>query len=620
MLDPIQTIALVESFTDTLEHELWDETVVYTCYDEYGEIITGLKQFPIYIFSYEKGEDNVQVFNEDGTTIKDLNGKGIYIDKGFIGTGEDVIQVATGTPYLERLDKYAKFLNVVREIRLTIYYLLAKNKNNFKTIFWKEFHKIRNKDEARAIKIFLNLFFTTYNPMFDESGKQSTPFILFNFQYEFLKEATKDEMSLLVIKPRGTGFTWLKIGLDLVNMMFTKNWQGIVISRVESDLDITDDRVQTIFGRMRFAMEHFPFKLVQYGKDKQRFIKLTNGSQYMGKSSNVDSSRSMRGDMVEIEEAGVMAQLTAMVRSIKSVAKKRIIGGSVQGTDNGFYEFYQSALSDGSYKIILWKITDHPLYSAPDWLQAEKDSYGGDIAGFNQEVMADFFAGVEGQVFITLHNGFLTTIDRYPELESSPYWLKCSSIDPAFGTSKTAIWTYYFNSMTREYLYTGYYELIHTSYTKIINLMTKIGFLTDICFIDEHANKRDKDGTTLTEMLRAKGMINLVPVSNQQVLNSCFFANSLINNNKIFFLEDGIDIKHNKVSMRVPAFDKLLRYRYNNKVGISKKGSTIIDKDGKNDDAGDSFRYSHYASKYIGKGTTRDDIKGSSREEIYYSV
>ena len=611
----IDIISIFENLSHILENDLWVKTVVYDCYDIHGNAVLGKKQFPIFHFI-----GTIPVYNKEGKQLIDINNKPIFIAEKQIGVGDEPIKVATGDNYLTRLYKYKQFLDIVRDMRLTLYDSLGSNKDSFQDRFWVEMNKILKSDQARFTRIFLNMFFYTYNPMFDDSEyEQSTPFILFDFQYDFIKDAIDSPLSLLVIKPRGFGFTWLKIGLDLVNMFFIPNWQGIVISRVESDLDAKDDRVQTIFGRMRFAMEKLPFDIIQYGRDKQRFIKLANGSQYMGKSSNVDSARSMRGDLVELEEAGALERLIEMVRSIKSVAKKRIIGGSVKGVDNGFYEFYQNALTDGSYKIILWTIAQHPLYSAPDWLHNEKISYGVDEAGFNQEVLADFFAGVMGQVFLALHKGFVVNDNHFIDLHTSEYWIKCSSIDPAFGSSKTAIWTYYFNSITREYYYTAYYEMENTSYDKIIELMTDIGALESLCFIDEHANKRDKDGITLTNMLRMKGMVNIVSVSNKQVRDSCFFGNSLINDSKIWFKADGVDVNKNRVNMTVGGFSKLLRYRFNNKNGFDKVGASIIDKDGKNDDAGDSFRYSHSASKYIGRGILNSAFSRKHTRQTHYA-
>jgi len=615
--DPVEIISVFEELTNTLEGKLWIPTRIYQAYSSNGNKITGRKQAPISNISKE--ELDILVYDKKGNPILDHEGNYIYISSEMVGDGEDDIKVATGTLYHERLEIYAEFIDNVREMRLTLYHTLAHNKD-FEEEFWNILFSIKDSDFVRFTKIFLNMFFYTYNPMFDESeGNASTPFIMFKFQEDMIRDAYENT-AVLVLKPRGFGFTWLKIGFDIVKMLFIHGWQGIVISRVQDDLDIKGDRVQTIFGRMRYAFENMPYFIAFYGQEKQRFIKLSNNSQYMGKSSNVDSARSMRGDDVELEEAGAMEKLTEIIRAIKSVSKNRIVGGSVKGTDNGFYEFYQSALLDGSYKIVFWKVEVHPLYSAPDWLEMEKTSYGADLAGFYQEVMVDFFAGVDGQVFRTLHNGFLLNKEQQSRFDlTDPHWIKCTSIDPAFGSSKTAIWTFYFNTQSRTYYYTGYYEMINTNYKKVLELLKKIDHFNAYTFIDEHANKRDKDGTTLVQMFFKYGLKNIIPVSNQHVMNSCFFANALINNNQVWFKEDGVNIKTKRQSgMKVLGFSKLLKYRFNNKNGISKNSKGIIDKDGKNDDAGDSFRYSHSASQYFGKGFSRNTT--GVEEEIHLSI
>ena len=252
-------------------------------------------------------------------------------------------------PYLERKQIYEEqFLPNVLAMRSAIYERIGKD---------REFRKLVKLKGDLDVHFWINLFGFTYNPIFDDEDEEFTPLILFKYQLDFINRILDGE-SLIVIKGRGLGFTWVKVLLDEWDMQRDgSNFKGIVISRVEEDLDFNGDFYQTIFGRMRFVSKLLPYKIHTEGK--VRFLKIGD-AQFLGKSSNPDSARSTRATRVYIEEAGVIENFQLVLRAVNAVSNQRIIGGSVAGTANGLFGYWEEAQeaqrqgNKSGYGVELW--------------------------------------------------------------------------------------------------------------------------------------------------------------------------------------------------------------------------------------------------------------------------
>ena len=452
------------------------------------------------------------------------------------------------------------------------------------------FEKMRiNREFKKQLKVagdkdfhfWCNLYANTYNPIFGNNG--ITPAILFEYQRDFLQRIVDGE-SLICVKGRGMGFTWAKVWLDVWSLQRDdENFQGIVISRVEEDLDMGGDLHQTIFGRMRFTINLLPYELPV--KVRTRFLNI-NGSQFIGKSSNPDAARSTRADRVYIEEAGVIDNFTLILRAVNAVSNQRVIGGSVSGTSNGFFGYWDKATREGGdgYGVVLWKYNLHPLFQAPDWLELERAKYGDNEAGFKQEVLVDWWASVTNQIFTKLRKDQLRSFSTaiYGEFSKMK---KCVGIDVGFGSSPTSLWYYYYNPDNDHYYYTSYIEMKDSNYLAVAKKLRDDGWINDtVHFIDEHSKKRGNDGRTLSALFEEEGL-TIVEVNNKNIGASCSVSNVKLGKGKILFDRNGEGILN--------GFDLLSRYRY-----IDKYAS---DKQDKNEaaDAGDSFRYSHEATYYF---------------------
>ena len=495
--------------------------------------------------------------------------------------------------YSERVSIYeSKFLPLVNNMRGAIFDRMSAD---------REFRKLIKFVADSDVHFWINLYGFTYNPIFDDDDVEFTPMILFKYQLDFINRILDGE-SLIVIKGRGLGFTWVKVFLDLWELQKNgSNYQAIVISRVEEDLDFSGDLYQTIFGRMRFVSKFLPYKINVSGKTR---LMRVEDAQFLGKSSNPDSARSTRAKRVYIEEAGVIEKFDLVLRAVNAVSKQRIIGGSVAGTSNGFFGYWEAANeskeTDGkksAYGVELWLYKNHPLFSAPDWLELERANYGDDEAGFRQEVLVDWFASVTNQIFVKLKRSHLVSFSR-EDFNNFSNFEQCCGIDVGFGSSPTSIWYYYYDVSNNKYFYIGYDELKDSNYKEVANTIKMRGFEHSTCFVDEHSNKRGNDGLTLTYLWEQEGL-NIVTVSNKNIGASCQFGNVLLGQGLVVFDKSGFGISE--------GFDKLSRYRFVD--GYNR------DKQDKNEasDAGDSFRYSHKASSYFKsksvKNTSKYDVK-----------
>lgn len=465
----------------------------------------------------------------------------------------------------------------------------------------REFRKIIKLKGDLDAHFWINLFGFTYNPIFDDEDAEYTPLILFKYQLDFINRILSGE-SLIVIKGRGLGFTWVKVLLDYWDMQRTgSNYKGIVISRVEEDLDFNGDFYQTIFGRMRFVAKLLPYRINTEGK--VRFLKVED-SQFLGKSSNPDSARSTRATRVYIEEAGVIEKFQLVLRAVNAVSNQRIIGGSVAGTANGFFGYWEEANnnSKSGYGVELWLYKDHPLFKAPDWLGLERAKYGDDEAGFKQEVLVDWFASVTNQIFTKMRREH-----KYPfsiELTNKIVnFQKCCGIDVGFGSSATSIWYFYYDIENDNYYYIGYDELRNSNYKEVAQVLNNRGFLNNtVHFVDEHSNKRGNDGITLTQHWLNEGL-TVVPVSNKNIGASSQFSNVLFGQGKIHFDANGFGIKE--------GFEKLSRYRFVDNFNKDKQDKNP------DSDAGDSFRYGNFASIYFKNNNVKTRIADAKPSRKY---
>ena len=294
------------------------------------------------------------------------------------------LQYQTIYNYSSRSAVYQMMLNIASKMRESLYYELASDEELGNILM----NEIERKKDFHA---WVNIFGWTHNPI--QTANKMTPFILYPFHVEFYNTVINNPRTI-IIKSRGMGYTWFKVFMKVFRLLYDDDYQGMVASRVEGDIDRTGDVKQTIFGRCRSVLMSLPYfdKLdVELDVNNYMFIKYKNNS-LTGYNSSPDGPRGSRGTEFDIEEAGVIDDFDGLVTAVVSVANEVRIGGTVKGTDNGFYDYWEN--KDNSYKHVFWSYTLHPIFSTEDWVTREKAKYNGNEQAFEQEVMGNFFAMV----------------------------------------------------------------------------------------------------------------------------------------------------------------------------------------------------------------------------------
>lgn len=413
---------------------------------------------------------------------------------------------------------------------------------------------------------WVNMFGWTYNPI--HTSAKETPMILFPYQYEFWK-LIKKYPKTIIIKSRTMGYTWVKAFMKVFRALYEQDYKSIITSRVEDDIDITKDRHQSIMGRIRFILERLPYH-VDY-EDKKLHIIIGENS-IMGVSSASDALRSKRSTEVDVEEAGVIEDFTSLMASATSVANELRLGGTVKGTENGFYEYWENKNND--FYHVFWGFNDHPLFNCDDWIEKTKASYNGNLKVFKQEILGDFFAMLGNHIFVNLQKEFKIEFDynRFGHF----HFKKFIAADPGLGDSLFALWFYYYNIETGEYYICDYAEESGKFAKDISEIIKSKGWGDAIMIIDSYARNKNSSGSSWANDFMDEGL-KVYLADNTEINATVIAANNNLNNGKIFFDRNNKNVE--------AGFLRLSRYTFTDTYG-----STQVKKN-KDSDAGDAFRY-----------------------------
>lgn len=232
-------------------------------------------------------------------------------------------------------------------------------------------------------------------PEFQNSIK---PFFLFQYQKDILwrlveAERSGQDIELLIDKLRGMGMTWLLAAYILWRWYFTANWSCLILSRTESEVDDgTSIPDNSIFGKIRFMMEHAPKWLVPEGftsKGKKgtstdsslRIINPAMGTSINGSSTNSNAGRSRRYAFIFVDECFFIERFLSVWKALQSVSRVIVYVSSVKQGRTA-EKFKDMCKDRGNYITLSWK--DHP-WKDEVWF---KDKMS--LAEFDPDVVREF--------------------------------------------------------------------------------------------------------------------------------------------------------------------------------------------------------------------------------------
>jgi len=475
-----------------------------------------------------------------------------------------ILQYETIHNYSSRSTVYQMMLNLASKMRLSLYYELA-NDSELADILMDEI------DRKKDFHAWVNIFGWTHNPI--QTANPKTPFILYPFHIDFYNDMRRYSHTI-IIKARGMGYTWVKVFIKVFRLLYDDDYKGMVASRVEGDVDVTGDVTQSIFGRCRSVLMNLPYFNdldTELDVNKYLFIRVGNNT-LTGYNSSPDGPRSTRGTEFDIEEAGVVEDFKGLLTAVVSVANEIRIGGTVKGTANGFYDYWEN--KENAYHHIFWGHELHPIFSTEDWVRREKLKYD-DEQAFEQEIMGNFFAMVGNKILMYLRESHLEDLRHL----NTDNLVKFVAIDPAGGSSAMSIWYCLYDINSGDIYYMAYSEIRNAIYDTAVKDIEAHGYLNSIYLIDSASRNVAPDGKGWAEELsNLLGNKNFYLVDNKDIRGSVVVANRNLRDGKIHFNKYGQGVKL--------GFKRLYSYVY-----VDSYGSNKVKKD-KSSDGGDSFRYS----------------------------
>ena len=474
-------------------------------------------------------------------------------------------------------------------MRMKVYYEMATNPelNSYIQVIIKK---------ERLLIEWINLFGWTYNPV--HTGNNITPFVCYNYHIDYNTKTLRYKKTIIV-KSRTMGYTWFKAFQKTFRLLHDDDFKSLITSRVEGDIDIKDDLDQTIMGRIRFILDSLPyFALNMLNVDKLLSIKL-GVNTIRGVTSSPDSLRSMRGTEVDVEEAGVIENFSQVMASSVSVAQELRLGGTVKGTNNGFYDFWKN--KDNAYFHMFWNYLLHPVFNTQDWVKLEKAKYNNDERLFKQEILGDFFAMVGNIILSELEERFMISMKN----KNFGRMKKVVAIDPGLGSSLSAMWYFYYDEQRNFFYYVDYDEISKGIATDVTASIKKRGFGNcDVILIDQYGGNKDSSGSSWANNIATDVPVPIYLVDNKNIGGSILVANKNLREERIWFNKDNPSV--------VKGFERLTRYVFIERYGADKQ------KKDDNADCGDAFRYSMVVPYLTNSGIKGHNVSRTHRSVMRY--
>ncbi len=201
----------------------------------------------------------------------------------------------------------------------------------------------------RSRLFFFNMMMYTYDPRLPLIKR--VPFITYPFQDDTIMWDAKcgaDQEDNLVDKSRDMGVTWMFVGNDLYDWLFSE--EKIEIrwgSRKESYVDNRGD-MDTIFEKFRYVLRYLPLWMLPDGfcfKEHDNYMRLINpetGSSITGEATNANFGRGGRKLRIRFDEFAFWENDESAWQSAADSTNCRTALSTVNGSANKFAELAQS--------------------------------------------------------------------------------------------------------------------------------------------------------------------------------------------------------------------------------------------------------------------------------------
>jgi len=243
--------------------------------------------------------------------------------------------------------------------------------NNLERIDWQKEIAKRNPAEARQWQVKeyrrcaedIIYWFNNYAWTMDTRKTPSIiPFVLFPKQIELVKQLDKYE-DLFVDKPHDLGISWTTMGWELHQVLYTKGFTALNISRKESEVQDSGNTFHALHGRLLFMYQRLPpFLKPAIHNPFLIFSVPSMNSVIKGESANPRAGRDTQYKFIFVDEAAFIECLDEMWKGIRNATNTVFINSTppTESFNNKFAEIKD--LPNSGFKKMHFTWTDNPQH------------------------------------------------------------------------------------------------------------------------------------------------------------------------------------------------------------------------------------------------------------------
>ena len=132
-----------------------------------------------------------------------------------------------------------------------------------------------------------------------------------------LDKAIVGGYNIIIEKSRDMGISWTMMAWQMHRTLFTEGWMSLNISRKETEVEDPGKTPKSLFGRLDFMYSRLPIYLkMRVDNPFLAFKCKSNNSYISGESANENAGRDMQYSFILVDEAGMIAVLDEMWKSV----------------------------------------------------------------------------------------------------------------------------------------------------------------------------------------------------------------------------------------------------------------------------------------------------------------
>lgn len=263
----------------------------------------------------------------------------------------------------------------------------------------------------------------------------------------------KNKRKLLVYKRRQLYITTATIAWLLWHFLFDNNFKVITSSEKLVKVDNPDDD-NTPFQKIRDMYNNLPEYLQLDKKDYRNntgFLANTLNNNTIVAEASDNPGRAGQASVIWGDEFAFQPRTGTRYTSMLEACKGMILLTSTpNGKGNKFYELYTNKPDD-------MDILDLPVSArrTDEWIAKKRESYKGNEAGFEQEIMGSWESGLQGRAFTYYSTSSISKVTT----DQIKKWIAGNSqvyigLDQGWSHPSAAVWLLKFNN--KIYLFDDY--------------------------------------------------------------------------------------------------------------------------------------------------------------------